>query len=320
MVIRFLPGWVFLVLAGCGSGEYRPEPISLLNAENLVAEGKSGEAACAYARLLPPLREREDFEAHLAQARIYLRLAGLSVRDIEGFRERFPWMGPYLRENSQAVLLSKSAQESVQVVTEVSHQEARNECSSRIAKIFLRKVEDPSIRLRSLGDPVLEEIILLEVAGIYESQHIALVPSADRERLKKILRMLSAAYKKLPRVYGARSFAIERWQDISGRFEQRIQALLELKPVLVPERWEKRLLHLNLKQHLQEGTYWGDLATVERTSKGDRKQCERAYRNALRHLYFVAELLPAGESESENVLNSIPVVLRGWKTVCFREP
>ena len=150
--------------------------------------------------------------------------------------------------------------------------------------------------------------------------YLGLQNDADRETLVDQWENVSKGYLNLSKSRDVRSFAVDLWREVSDHFENRVSTIREGQDFPEYKRWEKRLLHLNLKMHLKEGTYWADRATVERTSKGDRKQCEVAYRNSLRHLVFVAELSPEKDSEFENVLSSFPVVFRGWTTVCFQEP
>lgn len=309
-----------LSAAGCGTSERLPDPISLKDAESLEAEGKPGEAVFAYAKLLPGLRDRDDFEAQIARARIYETLERLRAWKWPDFRSRFPSMGPLLRKNPGAAFLARSARESVLIMSGVGSEEARAESSSRLAGLFLRKVRDPSLRIRSLGDSFLEKILLLEVAGIYEAHHLLLVPTDSTTRLVRIFRALAESFRELAGRTGARPFAVERWRGLSEEYENRVELVEKGRGLPDPERREKRHLHLSLRRHLKEGTWWADRATLERTSKGDRKQCERAYRNALRHLLFSGELLSGKEPEFDNVLSSMPVVLRGWETVCFEEP
>ena len=319
MVIRTIAALFLLLLVGCHAGESRPESISLVDAEALEARGERREAAFAYANLLHSLKERMDFEACLARARIFERLFSLQVVDLPDFHSQFPSLRYLLGEDSGAVLLAESARQSFLVLSEVSSEEARGECAARIASIFLTKAEKPDLRVRSLGQPLLEIILLLEVASIFESVHLSLNRSSSRDRLEHILESLSESYLALSDSPGVLPFAREQWREIAQVYRKRIPVIRtsELMPPL--KRWEQRIFLFDLSQNLKEATSWADRATVERTSNGDQKECERSYRNALRHLVFVGEFFPRKDTSFENVLSSLSVVLRGWKTVWFQE-
>ncbi|MDP6959530.1 MAG: hypothetical protein QF645_12055, partial [Planctomycetota bacterium] len=237
MVIRTLAILFLLLPVGCRSGEMRSESISLAKAEALEARGERQKAAFAYANLLPALEGRVDFEARLARARIFERLFSLHVVDLPEFQSQFPSLRSWLGKNSSAVLLAEAARQSFLVLSDVSSEEARGECAARIASIFLTKAENPNLRLRSLDHPLLEIILLLEVANIFETVHLTLNRSSSRDRLEHIWESLSDSYLALSDSPGVLPFARERWREIAEDFRVRLPMIRtsELMPPL--KRW-----------------------------------------------------------------------------------